>query len=208
VRGISSQALTPRDHFNGLRGLLPDLRGLAILDNDGRNRVDRDEGALAIHYWQRYELENYFITPELLRAFAASQFPADDLFGQQAHAAIDRALAEVLTATVFGGRAADYETWARSPADAARLLWETATRHLKLSEIADQFFQRLSELEGTPVLIRKAEYHRLVAGAVLTPAAEAEVRLKLDLLESLFRSSPAPAVAEPAEDEAPGDAAK
>ncbi|MGC8733240.1 MAG: AAA family ATPase, partial [Halothiobacillaceae bacterium] len=56
--------LTPRDHFNGLRRLLPDLKGLAILDNDGHNRQDRDDGALQIRYWRRYEAENYFITPE------------------------------------------------------------------------------------------------------------------------------------------------
>ena len=50
--------LTPRDHFNGLRNLLPELQGLAILDNDGQNRQDRDEGTLKIRYWRRYEAEN------------------------------------------------------------------------------------------------------------------------------------------------------
>jgi hypothetical protein len=64
--------LTPTKHFGGLRNLLPALQGLAILDNDGQPRPDRDEGALKIRYWQRYEAENYFITPDLWR-----QAPAD-----------------------------------------------------------------------------------------------------------------------------------
>ena len=59
--------LTPSQHFNGLRNLLPELRGLAILDNDGRNRQNALEGPLKIAYWKRYETENYFITPELLQ---------------------------------------------------------------------------------------------------------------------------------------------
>ncbi len=36
--------LTPQQHFHSLRNLVPDLQGLAILDNDGQNRQDRDEG--------------------------------------------------------------------------------------------------------------------------------------------------------------------
>ena len=80
--------LTPREHFNGLRNLLPELQGLAILDNDGQKRQERNEGALKIRYWRRYEAENYFITPELLRRYAYQQYPADDLFTQQTRAAI------------------------------------------------------------------------------------------------------------------------
>ncbi len=30
--------ILPREHFGALRGMLPGLRGLAILDNDGRDR--------------------------------------------------------------------------------------------------------------------------------------------------------------------------
>ncbi|MFN3628759.1 MAG: ATP-dependent nuclease [Casimicrobiaceae bacterium] len=96
--------ITPREHFNGLRSLMPDLRGLAILDNDGQNRQDRDEGALKIRYWKRYEAENYFITPELLREYAYAQYPTDDLFTRQARDAVDEALAETLRDEVFGRR--------------------------------------------------------------------------------------------------------
>ncbi|MFY0072206.1 hypothetical protein ABTP90_19525, partial [Acinetobacter baumannii] len=86
----------PREHFNGLRNLLPDLKGLAILDNDGQNCQDRDEGGLRIRYWRRYEAENYFITPELLRDYAYHQFPADDLFAQQNRLEVDESLVETL----------------------------------------------------------------------------------------------------------------
>lgn len=178
--------LTPRDHFNGLRNLLPSLQGLAILDNDGQTRQDRDEGALKICYWRRYEAENYFITPELLRRYAYEQYPTDDLFSQQARDAVDETLAETLRDEIFDGRQADYQTWAASPADAARLIWEARTERRKLSTVAESFFRRLAQKVGGAMRLTKGELHRLIPHAELTPAAEAEVREKLDLLHRLF----------------------
>jgi hypothetical protein len=181
--------LTPSDHFNGLRKLLPDLKGLAILDNDGQNRQDRDQGALQIRYWRRYEAENYFITPELLRDYAYQHYPADDLFTQQARSHVDEALAETLRDEVFGGSQADYETWAASPADAARLIWETGTQRRKLSTVAESFFRRLAQRVGGAMLLKKGELHRLIPHAQLATAAQAEVREKLDMLEQLFQQA-------------------
>jgi ABC-type multidrug transport system ATPase subunit len=181
--------LTPREHFKGLRTLLPELKGLAILDNDGLSRQDSDEGALRIRYWRRYEAENYFITPELLRDYAYRQYPADDLFTQHARDEVDQALAETLRDEVFGGSQADYDTWATSPTDAARLIWEARTERRKLSTLAESFFRRLAQRLGGAMLLRKGELHRLIPHAQLSAAAESEVRAKLDLLQRLFEQA-------------------
>lgn len=181
--------LTPREHFKGLRTLLPELKGLAILDNDGLSRQDVDEGALQIRYWRRYEAENYFITPELLRDYAYRQYPADDLFTQHARVEVDQALAETLRDEVFGGSQADYDTWATSPTDAARLIWEARTERRKLSSLAESFFRRLAQRLGGAMLLRKGELHRLIPHAQLSAAAESEVRAKLDLLQRLFEQA-------------------
>lgn len=178
--------VTPRDHFNGLRNLLPDLKGLAILDNDGQKRQDKDEGALKIRYWRRYEAENYFVTPEVLRQYALSRFPADDLFMAEQQAAIDAALSEVVVEMVFDGDEDDFKLWRESPADARRLVWEAKTERRKLSTVAEEFFRRLAQKQGGAMLLKKGELHRLVALATLTTAAEAEVRAKLDLLGEVF----------------------
>jgi hypothetical protein len=181
--------ITPRDHFNGLRGLLPELRGLAVLDNDGQNRQDRIEGNLDIRYWRRYETENYFITPDLLRNFAKRQYPADDLFTPQAYTAIDEALADVVSRLVFDGVTADYADWQNSPTAPARLIWEAKTERRKLSAIAEEFFRVLSGNLNSPMLLKKGEFHRLVADANLSTGAETEVREKLDGLAKLFASA-------------------
>lgn len=178
--------VTPRDHFNGLRDLLPGLQGLAILDNDGRGRKDRDEGGLKLRYWRRYEPENYFITPELLRRYASEQYPADDLFSQQKKEAVEEVLTQTLRDEIFDGSQADYETWAASPVDAARLIWEARTERRKLSTVAESFFRQLSQKIDEEMLLTKGELHRLIRYAELTPAAELEIREKLDELQKLF----------------------
>ncbi|MBN8447781.1 MAG: AAA family ATPase [Candidatus Accumulibacter sp.] len=179
--------VTPRDHFNGLRNLLPELRGLAILDNDGQNRQDKDEGVLKIRYWRRYEAENYFVTPEVLRQYALSRFPADDLFMVEQREASDASLSEVVVELVFDGDKDDFKLWQESPAEARRLVWEAKTERRKLSTLAEEFFRRLAQKQGGAMLLKKGELHGLVALATLTPAAEAEVRAKLDLLEEVFQ---------------------
>ena len=42
--------VTPHEHFNGLRGLLPELQGLAILDHDGGRRQSSLIAALKVAY--------------------------------------------------------------------------------------------------------------------------------------------------------------
>ena len=181
--------LTPQQHFNGLRHLLPSLQGLAILDNDGHNRQDGEQGLLKIRYWRRYEVENYCITPEVLRTYCYRQYPADDLFTQVARVSVDEALAETLKDLVFDGDQANYDTWRGSPADAARLIWEAQTERRKLSSTAEEFFRRLAQKQGGGMLLKKGELHRLVPYVVLTPAAESEVRTKLGMLQKLFEQA-------------------
>jgi hypothetical protein len=181
--------ITPRDHFNGLRGLLPELRGLAILDNDGQNRQDKSEGSLDIRYWRRYETENFFITPGLLRNFARRRYPTDDLFAGQVETAIEDALAEVVVQQVFDRVEDDYAEWQNSPPAVARLIWEAKTERRKLSALAEEFFRKLADKLGNPMLLKKGEFHRLVADAELSAGAEAEVREKLDELAKLFGSA-------------------
>ncbi|WP_090142582.1 ATP-dependent endonuclease [Limnohabitans sp. DM1] len=177
--------ITPRQHFNGLRNLLPQLKGLAILDNDGRNRQSQRDDALQIVYWKRYEAENYFITPELLRRYAKEQYPSDDLFAQHIHQAVDDVLTQLVLEQVFDGVRADFDAWVDANAEIARVLWEAKTERLKLSTFAEEFFRRLAVSMGGQMLLRKGELHRLVTH-VSPSSIPAEVNEKLNLLADLF----------------------
>ena len=177
--------VTPQQHFNGLRNLLPELRGLAILDNDGREKQNVLDGPLKIVYWKRYEAENYFITPDLLRRYAVSHYPADDLFAQQTLTAIDEVLDALVLKQVFDGVQADFDVWRQAGSEASRVLWEAKTERRKLSAFAEEFFRELAARLGGGLLLRKGELHRLIT--LVPPAAiPAEVKEKLDRLAEVF----------------------
>ena len=180
--------VTPKQHFNGLRNLLPGLKGLAVLDGDGQDRKSELEGPLKVVYWKRYEAENYFITPDLLRSYAAAQYPEDDLFSASSKASIDEVLHALVLEQVFDGRVSDFEQWQAAPPPLARLLWEAKTERFKLSAFAEEFFRRLADTLGQHMLLRKGELHRLVQWVEPSLIAS-EVSEKLDLLAEVFRES-------------------
>lgn len=176
--------ITPKDHFFALHRQIPNLRGLAILDNDGRAREGFGTRGLKVVYWRRYEAENYFITPEVLRDYALNNYRDMELFGsfrEDIQAVLDTLILE----RVFNGVRSDFETYQSSTASVALLVWNAKTERLKLSDFAEEFFRRLAHKLGHPMLIKKGELHRLVPYASLTDIPE-EVSEKLDLLNEIF----------------------
>lgn len=177
--------VTPRDHFKGLCNLLPQLKGLAVLDNDGRDRQGSVEGNLQLTYWRRYEAENYFVTPDVLRRYALEHFAELELFGDY-QVEIEDVMDALVLEQVFDGTQADFEAWKQAPTQAARIVWEAKTQRIKLSSLAEEFFRRLSARVGGSMLLKKGELHRLVS--VVDPKnVAAEVNEKLDLLHQLFK---------------------
>ena len=187
---------TPRDHFKGLCNLLPQLKGLAILDNDGRDRQGSTEGNLQLTYWKRYEAENYFVTPDVLRRYALNHYAEMELFGGH-QTEIDQVLDTLLLEQVFDSIQADFDAWKQSPPEAVRIVWEAKTQRVKLSTFAEEFFRRLAARVGGGMLLKKGELHRLVA-TVEAKTIPAEVKEKLNLLHTLFQAASAPqSAAEP-----------
>ncbi len=177
--------ITPKEHFFALRELVPGLRGVAILDNDGQNRQPLRQGGLDLVYWRRYEAENYFVTPDVLRRYALEHYADMELFGGFRDE-IEQVVGLLVLERVFAGLAADYQTYLALPPEAARLVWEAKTERLKLSDFVEEFFRRLANQLGHAMLLKKGELHHLVAYAD-PQGIPGEVREKLDLLEALFR---------------------
>ena len=179
---------TPREHFFAVRGMVPDLVGLAILDGDGRRREELDECGLRITWWERYEVDNYIVTPwtlkEFVRRAGADDLPLFGRFEREAEELLDALILE----RVFPDRARDFATWKGLDADAARLVWESSTGAVKLSDFAEVYFRRLADRLGCPMLLRKSELHQLVE-LVDAASIPAEVTAKLDLLADVFSAA-------------------
>lgn len=179
--------ITPEKHFHALRRMVGELKGLAILDNDGRNRQDSENTGLKIVYWRRYEAENYFITPTVLKNYVRDAYSDMSLFGGFADEAGD-VLAALILERVFAGEVSDYQTWRDAAPDASRLLWSSRTERIKLSDFAEEFFRRLAGRLGHAMLLKKGDLHRLVAYAE-PGSIPNEVRDKLDMLQRLFEGA-------------------
>ena len=180
--------ITPREHFFALRGLIPTLKGLALLDNnDGHNRTGSSEGGLEVAYWKRYEAENYFITPDLLVDHARAEFADLELFGSM-EGEIRSVMGDLVLERVFEGDRHSFETYRDAAPDAAALIWQTKSERLKMSSFAEEFFRRVAERTGTTMLLRKGELHRLIAG-VDPKSIPPEVTTMLDRLAALFHEA-------------------
>lgn len=179
--------ITPKEHFFALRNLVPGLQGIAILDNDGQNRQPFQEGGLNLVYWKRYEAENYFITPDVLRRFALEHYKAEDLLGGFSEE-IEAVIGQLILERIFGNVEADFITYRTAASEVARLLWEAKTERLKLSDFAEEFFRQLANKLSHPMILRKGELHRLVIHADPN-SIPVEVKEKLDLLQGRFQAA-------------------
>lgn len=179
--------MTSRQHFHSLRKMLSELRGLAILGGNGKappTPNPADDG-LDIVRWARYEVENYFVTPQLLLKYVRAATAADGqgtVFAAQAEGILDALVLE----RVFGGVKDAFGAWKEAGQPQARLIWEGKTAGMKLSDFAEEFFRQLADaLPNQPMLLRKSTLHRLIPHADAA-AIPQEVREKLDLVEELF----------------------
>ena len=173
--------MSATEHYHALRSMIPDLKGLVIRDSDGKQPREGNQAALETKVWKRYEPENYFITPELLLAWADKQMPGEDLFGTTRQ----RLLESLILEQVFDGSAEDFANYKKLDASTRKTLWRAQTQNKKLSLFAEEFFRRLAKETGARMLARKGDLHELVA---LCDSADlnGEVREKLDAMQRLL----------------------
>ena len=113
---------------------------------------------------------DYFVTPDVLKEFVRRACADDPPRLERIEAReADEALDALILERVFPDRARDFATWQGLDADAARLVWESSTGAVKLSDFAEEFFRRLADRLGRPMLLRKGELHRPRASPALRP---------------------------------------
>lgn len=187
---IQRQA-TPTDNYKNfyfpLKELVHELNGLVILDSDGREIPPQDgkiERDLRILYWRRYELENYFISPELLMDFARRKEFHDDLFAREKETHMKTAIDETLAEMIYGGNheaVAEYYSTGQQTKQSLFL-------DKKMSKFAEKVFKRFSELQQQPILLNKGQYYQMIEfmdSSDISP----EISEKLDAIQYLFENT-------------------
>ena len=113
-------------------------------------------------------------------------FRSDDMDLFDGHVPeIDSVLDDLVLEEVFDGVDADFHAWKNASAEVVRVLWDAKTERRKLSTFAEEFFRRLAQRLGGPMLLTKGSLHRLmsVVDPKLLPAEVSDV---MDLVAELF----------------------
>jgi predicted ATPase len=176
--GTNKPALA-REHFFGLREALPHLQGVLLVDHLDKALLHGHESLREL-MWERREIENYLMFPEVLEAWAANdgagQTPGP-LFAaaaqEQRTAVMRECIGELVIPLALKNR--DDPWWHKTK----------ATDEF-LDRLFDSYFKKL----GLPNLMRKSDYHTLVP--FLPPELIApEVREKLDaIVQTATRAQP------------------
>ena len=157
----------PERNFFVLKDIIPDLRGLAILDGDNRRSDENvnkksSVSGLSILRWKRYEIENYFISPELLKTFVREALNEQDLLESKDIMNGERILERMILERIFDGNEKDFSTWREADDKAGQLIWESRSANFKMSDFGERFFRELSKVSTRGMLARKGDLYRLI----------------------------------------------
>ena len=174
---VGNQLSKAENHYHGLREALPELKGIAILDEVG-NRATA--GGLECLAWERREIENYLCTRATLKAYATStayQVAMGPLFAppeaNRRIRAMDESITEVEGAMATLGRGSPWDANAKVSDDFLTPLFRTYFKKLDL-----------------PNLMNKGNFHEL-AKCVPEHEIDDEIEGKLDAIAGTAEASEA-----------------
>ncbi len=148
-----------KKHFYAIKSVVPDFKGLAIFDSDGKKRANEINPDLVTQYWQQYEIENYFIKPSVIEAWKNSNLHiAGTLLDSFFHEAFNDTLLHVIFS---GNLQALVDFNALTPA-LKDVTWKNNTKNIKISAFFEQLLERYSDLSSQPVPLNKGRYYELV----------------------------------------------
>ena len=160
--------------------MIPSFVGLGIFDSDakGENLKGLPEG-LTVHKWKKYELENYFVSQDILDSYFTDHLEGSDNIYYDFYL---KAKEETITNFIFDGNKEQYETFIKTPIDSQKLLWNAVTKEKKMSKFLDDLMDAFVENSALPYPMRKGDYYKLISYMDSNNVDE-EIGRVLDLIE-------------------------
>lgn len=152
------------ERFKALKIVEPGLKGICLFDR--LHRQSQQEDPVPVLQWHKRELENYFITPEVLIQWAQAQ--ATDLFSVHYPNIMDECIQSVTPPLYLSER---NHTW-----------WNDHKMGDWAEEVLTLFFKKINQ----PVSLRKASFHTLIA-YVDTAQVSPEITDKLDAIYEVIK---------------------
>jgi predicted ATPase len=170
LRQQSGFYVNPKHHFFTFRAAITNFQGLAILDGDNQNRQNESSGGLAIHFWKKYELENYFLTPEVIRTFLISKGANET----------EITLFEEILAQKF-----DLPDFNTLSIETQENLWFRLTQNIKMSDWMEDVFRIFSEKTNQKMWLRKSEFSQVISMQKIEKV-DSEILFVLNQIAEIF----------------------
>ncbi|MDR2490558.1 MAG: AAA family ATPase [Spirochaetaceae bacterium] len=167
-------------HYYTLKKFIPELKAFGIFDSDNLEHQDKKiEDNIAILYWKEYEIENYFITPDVIIEYVKKQFDSENtpLFYDDNLKDFKEIINELLLAMLFNGDGNLLEEYN----NASTKLKRSLLRKHKMSQFAENVFNKYSKKYSQPILLKKNEFYKLIPFCPIEEIPK-EVHEKLDVL--------------------------
>jgi hypothetical protein len=148
-----------KKHFNALRSVVPDFKGIAVLDSDGKQKTTEKDDKFATVYWKRYELENYFVKPQVVDNWMKSNLK---IKGTLFEGFFQKAMNTCMLEFVFNNNQQTLEEFNALTPALKDSYWINNTRNLKLSLFFENVLAKYSQLSGQPTPINKGQFYELI----------------------------------------------
>ncbi|MCK5521974.1 MAG: AAA family ATPase [Thiomargarita sp.] len=171
-----------RQHFYAIKACIPEFTGIAIFDGDNLGRKNRINPDLAIVYWKKYELENYFVTPEVIENFVESYYSVrlNATTVARKIALLKKAINQTILTDILNNDKEAYTAYLKLEKALQRQTFINNASNKKLSLFLEKVLRQFANLVHEPLLLNKGRYYELIK-FLPKQAVDSEVVEKLDL---------------------------
>ncbi|MEI6754261.1 MAG: ATP-binding protein [Paludibacter sp.] len=169
-------------HFSALKTVVANFKGLAIFDSDGKNSLSQSNNSLSTIYWERYEIENYFIKPSVIYRWCKEELKIGGTFFE---AQFNEVLNKCILQQIFNNNKKSFDEFIQLSDSLRDTYWLSITRSTKLSSFFEKVLENYHEVSGQPIPINKGRYYELVK---YLPIDEVDIEVKnvLDKVVEVF----------------------
>lgn len=151
-----------KKHFNALRSIVPGFKGIAVLDSDGKQKSTEKDDKFATVYWKRYELENYFIKPQIIDNWMKSSLKIKGTLFEGFEGFFHEAMDSCMLEFVFNNNQQALDDFNSLSPALKDSYWINITKSIKLSLFFENVLSKYSQLSGQPIPINKGQYYELI----------------------------------------------
>jgi predicted ATPase len=179
---------THKKHFQALAPIVQNLAGIALFDSDNKNPQDELKTELKTLFWKQYEIENYFITPESVLAFAEIYFVkiAGPMFAPLKIKAFESIFEQHFLLPVFNNQSVLLNLYKNSSNAEQNELYLAQSSTKKISKLLENTIEAYAIQENEAVFLRKGSFFEIIP---FCTHFDTEIKQKFDVLFDALKPS-------------------